>query len=155
MNNSILYIEKYYPFIIFIYLCSKSVILNNYKFLIAYIINSCSNIVLKDLVFKPIMGNKNYPIIGIGKRPEQSKNCDMFIDNKSYGMPSGHAQAISFFLVHELLSNKNKYYKLILTIVSIYMIYSRVKVKCHTVQQVLIGSLIGAFFVYLYKIYIK
>ena len=151
---NILNIDKYYPFIIFIYLCSKSVISNNYKFLIAYIINSCSNIVLKDFIFKPIMGDKKYPIIGIGKRPDESKNCDMFIDYKSYGMPSGHAQIISFFLVYELLSNNNKYYKIILTIVSIYMIYSRVKVKCHTGQQVVMGSLIGAFFTYLYKIYI-
>ena len=116
-------------------------------FIVGLILNNILNVILKYSIKDP-RPSKDSRIIEIAVANGKRFGPD------EYGMPSGHAQAISFFLVHELLSNKNKYYKLILTIVSIYMIYSRVKVKCHTVQQVVIGSLIGAFFAYLYKIYI-
>ena len=37
---------------------------------------------LKNYVFKTLMGDKNYPILGIGKRPKGAKDTSCFITKK-------------------------------------------------------------------------
>ena len=154
MNKFIDEIERMYPVLIFLYLLYKAVDFSEWRLFIAYIANNISNHILKTYLFKPIMGNKTFPIIGRGLRPAGAKNCKFYSDDsvsKSYGMPSGHAQSISFFVMHELMNNDDINYKIILTLVSIYMIYSRVKLGCHTIQQVIIGSLFGVCFYFIYN----
>ena len=70
------------------------------------------NHILKDYVFKPIMGNKNWPIIGLGKRPKGANNTGLiYFDEKnlstSYGMPSGHSQNIAMFSTYMILKLLN------------------------------------------------
>tara|TARA_B100000780_G_C21095667_1_gene441871 strand:- start:8 stop:490 length:483 start_codon:yes stop_codon:yes gene_type:complete len=147
-------IERMFPFLILLYFAYKAVDHGEHKLFIAYILNNASNHILKEYIFKPIMGNKSFPLLGKGTRPVGAKNCKIFSDgtiSKSYGMPSGHAQSIAFFLTSELNNNSNYLYKVCLTIISIFMIYSRVNLGCHTIQQVLVGSIIGIMFFYFYN----
>ena len=79
--------------------------LNNLSllYIIKYLLNTQINYFLKYVVFKPLMGDNSFPIIGKGTRPEGSMNCVEFRDDffnpaivptlsKSYGFPSGHPQ---------------------------------------------------------------
>ena len=67
-------------------------------------------------------------------------------------MPSGHAQNAVFFSTYtilNLLDNKEiifvKYFGVVLFIyVALFIMYSRIYLRCHTVQQVIVGGLIGA-----------
>ena len=114
------------------------------------------NHILKDYVFKPIMGDKNWPIIGLGKRPKGANNTGLiYFDEKnlstSYGMPSGHSQNIAMFstymilkLLNSTMSNNIKMIGYIFFIgLTIYIMWSRVYMICHTVQQTIVGSSIG------------
>ena len=66
-------------------------------------------------------------------------------------MPSGHSQNAIFFSTYVILnlinSNYNyltKVYGIILfTLAGVGIMYSRVYLKCHTVEQVIAGGLIG------------
>jgi membrane-associated phospholipid phosphatase len=115
------------------------------------------NNILKRGVFRPLMGNKNFPILGYGCRPAKSTNTGLFKDNtlsKTYGMPSGHAQISWMFTIYWSMKIWNDRERsdaskmipiLILLVFSIGVTYSRVFwAKCHTIQQVVIGSLIGS-----------
>ena len=95
---------------------------------------------------------------------------------KMYGMPSGHSQSAWFvftFLVLYLIDKYRSFktsksysrYKLelikkwimytiiFLLIITIFISYSRVKVNCHTIEQVILGGILGIIFGFiLYKI---
>jgi len=117
------------------------------------------NNILKCGIFKPLMGDKKYPILGYGCRPPKSKNTGLFKDDtfsKTYGMPSGHAQISWMFTVYWALkvwknkkrSNASKIIPLLMLLTfACGVTYSRVVwAKCHTIQQVIIGALIGSGF---------
>lgn len=147
-----------------------------------YNINHVLNYILKELITKPIyeLLNTNYiPLIGRGPRPLGASNCGSFLSlkcpvSKSFGMPSGHSQLIwglNTYLILTLIYNQieisnnrniNSLYNIILIsfllFVSIMVSYSRVyKHYCHTLQQVIIGGIIGilyGFITYYYQNYI-
>ena len=137
-------------------------------FLIGNYLNWKINSFLKYKIFSPIFGKNDIPLLGKGVRPNGAKNCGFFLKNKpiyhkypkSYGMPSGHSQGISFFStlgILYLLNNYNKNNKnnkknkkiimllgcLILICIVLFVMYSRVLFKCHTIEQTMVGSLIG------------
>ena len=129
------------------------------KILLVLTASGLSNHILKEKVFKPLMGNKNFPIIGIGKRPHGAKNCGLIHSNnlsKSYGMPSGHAQYAS--LLSTILSlklyysNYNKNVKVFgllgFILLACLVAHSRIILRCHTLQQTIVGGLIGIFIGY-------
>ncbi len=127
---------------------------------------------------------KNIPILGRGLRPIGAMNCSNYITcpkkpSFTFGMPSGHSMTIWFtitFIIMYLVSkrftieilnenNQNDTSKqndflfyisiVILILLGLLMGYSRVFItKCHTIQQVIIGSILGIGFGYLYTIYI-
>ena len=117
------------------------------------------NTILKTLVFKPIMKGDYWPILGYGTRPIGSKNSAQFGDinippNKhSYGMPSGHSQttvAFAMFMIltlinhHDTMSNTAKYIiGGIVVLYAVLVLWSRSYLKCHTIQQIIIGSCVG------------
>jgi len=99
---------------------------------------------------------------------------DFNIFKKSYGMPSGHSQiawSISTYLICKIINHiyKSNLYSnksiikllmyllsiIILLIISIYISYGRVFIEnCHTIQQVIIGGIIGCicgFLIYYYE----
>ena len=120
--------------------------------IIAYILNNMLNKFLKEDVARKIMKDKTYSIIGRGLRPKDAKKCGIISSDKKskehYGMPSGHAQSFGFFLIFELLNSKNMNYKIILSILIMYLAYTRIKFKCHTYQQVIVGLTIGGIVAY-------
>ena len=129
--------------------------------LVGYSFSEFSNGFFKNKIAKPIIGNKTLPILGSGKRPKGAKNCGVLKDgklSKSYGMPSGHAQSAGFFMLFQLLNTNDFLYKILIIFVSIWTMLSRVRLGCHTFQQIIIGGIIGAFIGYLtnyiYKKYI-
>jgi len=148
----------------------------NIDFLIFFIglfLNHKLNSFLKYNVFSQLFGKQDIPLIGKGIRPKGAKNCCSFkpcnpIYPKSYGMPSGHSQSAGFFStlgVMFLLENNNKnnnfitiFGSFIFIITMLFVMYSRVLIKCHTIEQTIMGSLIGilvAFLLFKYKNKIK
>lgn len=148
----------------------------NIDFLIFFIglfLNHKLNSFLKYNVFSQLFGKQDIPLIGKGIRPKGAKNCCSFkpcnpIYPKSYGMPSGHSQSAGFFStlgVMFLLENNNKnnnfitiFGSFIFIITMLFVMYSRVLIKCHTIEQTIIGSLIGilvALLLFKYKNKIK
>ena len=79
-------------------------------------------------------------------------------------MPSGHSMLMAFvcvFLYYYIvdfynIKNEKRIYLLMFGVVLIlYMMYSRVLMNAHTIQQTIIGSLIGSVFAYYYYNYVK
>ena len=119
------------------------------------------------------LNKSSLPILGIGARPKNANSCGLVLDNvlsTSYGMPSGHSQfawTVATYLLYKIIKNfynnqyqnhsKNKLNKLFEYIFLIgsciliggtaaYISYSRVYIEgCHTIQQVIVGGLIGKF----------
>jgi len=121
-----------------------------------------SNWIFKNFIFQPLYhlvsittGQNSLPILGIGSRPPGAVSSGLFLDgqpgNTTFGMPSGHSQitwAIGTYLILNLVNRQNSICNFVL-IISIfywmcYVSYSRVYIaNCHTIQQVIIGGLIG------------
>ena len=123
------------------------------------VINYC----LKHYIFKPIMKDGTYPIIGRGLRPEGAKNCGEFRDNffdssitpklsTSYGFPSGHSQCAGLFMtfIYDHFRN-NPYIFYPSLIYSLYIPYTRVKLGCHTIEQTIFGYIFGILTYYLFE----
>ena len=118
---------------------------------------------LKNYIFKNLMGTKNYPILGIGKRPKGAKDTGCFLTKKNeisntYGMPSGHATSawvFSIYTINVILNSSMNQTTKILGVflfigLGIGIMYSRVKFRCHTIQQVILGGIFGSIFGKLY-----
>ena len=154
--------------------------------LISYLGLNISNHILKQIfkmIYKVTVGvDQPMAILGLGRRPDKATDCASFLNfnntkPKSYGMPSGHSQlswcVVTYLLLHiynkkdSLLkdfTNNDKLRKMYLIIISLILItfatlvsYSRVYVEyCHTLQQVIVGGLIGIIFgIVIYYIQIK
>lgn len=126
--------------------------------LIGFSGNTLINYIVKHYVVKPIMGNRKYPIIGQGSRPKGAKACGLFdsskiTDIKSYGMPSGHAQMAGFFTAYSMLKLSDDQVSMpfyvtvgiILGSSLLFIMYSRIEAKCHTLQQTIAGAILGLF----------
>lgn len=143
---------------------------NSIYLLLTYISVVLSNWVIKNAVVKPIykvLDTKKLPIFGIGVRPSGATSCHFTLDDilsTSFGMPSGHSQiawAVATYMISKIISkwiNYNKTNKVIevlgyiWVIISVFFIllcasyisYSRVYIEgCHTLQQVIVGGIIG------------
>ena len=144
---------RFYPAATLIY----ALIINDIYLFIFLILSNMANGVLKYKIAKPIMKDKKYPILGKGSRPKGAANCGIWKDRPghkttSYGMPSGHSQEAWGFATYMILTNMSYGYDLfdirnvILSGLAVFIMYSRVYLNCHTVQQVIIGGLIGILF---------
>ena len=144
---------RFYPAATMIY----ALMINDIYLFIFMIISNMINGVLKYKIAKPIMGDKYYPILGKGSRPKGAANCGIWKDppghkTTSYGMPSGHSQEATGFTTYMILKNIYNGYALydirniILSSLALFIMYSRVYLNCHTVQQVIIGGLFGILF---------
>ena len=158
--------ERGYPLIILFSLFMSYFMTHKIDFLIfgiALSISSLLNQLLKEFVFNPIMKENLFPILGKGTRPEGAQDCSNFIDpenriSSSYGMPSGHAQTATFFATYLILmiinerSSKNIKILKIITVLIItgIIMSSRVYLGCHTIQQVVVGGIIGGLLGYLF-----
>lgn len=107
-------------------------------------------------IYRPNPYNKNGEL-------NDYKSCGILPDQKvsNIGFPSGHAQfwgfVIAFWTLYLLKSKPKNYreYILILWVMALYVLYSRVKIGCHTDLQVITGFFIGIFLGYLVYNYLK
>jgi membrane-associated phospholipid phosphatase len=105
-----------------------------------------------------LIGVVSLPIIGRGIRPDGATNCGCFINPDtinqlavSFGMPSGHSIVAGFLLsfvdiyIKENYKNNTYTYisRILLLLFCISIGLSRIVINCHTIQQVLIGLIIG------------
>lgn len=131
--------------------------------IILYFGDAIVNYFLKHNVFKPIMKDGTYPIVGRGLRPVGAKNCGEFRDNffdssitpklsTSYGFPSGHSQCAGLFItfIYEHFRN-NPYIFYPSLIYSLYIPYTRVKLGCHTIEQTIFGYIFGILTYYTFE----
>ena len=154
-------LERMSPIFIFLYLLYQTKL--NKKQLIVpflyFLVITPINHFLKNFIFKPLMKDKTFSIIGYGHRPYGAKNTGLLSTGNistSYGMPSGHSQGVGFFLLYEILFKKyNIIGNIILILLCFYLLYSRVNLGCHTTQQTLVGFLIGALIAYIFFILTK
>ena len=117
------------------------------------------NRALKYIIVKPSLGDKKYPIIGSGARPNGARNCGIWADNKNtqpktYGMPSGHSNTallFSTYKIMELIEKKsnNTFLYLVYGLLALIIPYSRLYFKCHTIQQAIAGGIVGSITGYL------
>jgi len=119
--------------------------------IILLLLSDVINTFLKESIFRPIMKDKIYPIIGQGSRPNNIESSISYIRN-SYGMPSAHAQnasVFSLFLIYMIMKSdlKNIEKNVLIFILMLFVLivmYGRVYLtKVHTNQQVIIGYIIG------------
>lgn len=136
-----------------------------FKQIFRILLDLYSNYINKD------SSNNELPFIGLITRPSGAKNCGCFyIDENNYstslGMPSGHSMLIGFICIYIYYFIKNSYKKnikknhsnhiifiLVLILITCYMMYSRVILGCHTIEQTIIGVLIGGILGYYYYKY--
>lgn len=160
IKNYIIGVARAWPIIIIIGPFLSFFLTNNIEFLLLSVtlaLSDAFNHFLKYSIFKPLLGDEKYPIIGSGARPKEAKNCGLFTTKTgknhpgSYGMPSGHSQSAVFFstyVINQILkSSMNTTLKYsgvgIFIAIALAIMYSRVYLKCHTVQQVIAGGFIG------------
>lgn len=77
-------------------------------------------------------------------RPEPNGKTDY----DQYGMPSGHAQHIFFFITFTYLVNKSVMVLLLELFLSFITLYQRWKYKKHSIPQLIVGSLLGSIIAY-------
>ena len=158
----------------------------SFYLLIMFIIVTISNWIAKSIIFQPLyylLGKKKLPILGLGERPNGANDCDFTMNGlflKTFGMPSGHSQiawTIATYIICKIsiIMYNKKYYinenldciwfilpliilAIIVLCIALYISYSRVYVECcHTIQQVIVGGLIGivsGFLIYYFEDYI-
>jgi len=172
-HRKVLRIPREYPTLLFI--ISITIIFFGNKnegiiLFLAFLTSEVLNKIFKTLC-RNIMKNKKFPILGQGTRPpvavfELPQDGKMYKTSiSSYGMPSGHSQLAGLFSSYIILRtynnnvlslpNKLFIYGLMLFI-AFYVMYSRVKEYWHTIQQTIVGALIGVGLGYFtYKVYEK
>jgi membrane-associated phospholipid phosphatase len=90
---------------------------------------------------------KYYIIKYKSPRPIGACDCNLMtndgIQEGKPGMPSGHSSTITFFTTFYFQQTKNPKVKIILIIYALSVMISRYKKKCHTIHQIITGSLLG------------
>ncbi len=121
-------------------------------------------IIIFGFILNPILKQITY-FFGPFPRPNPPKTGCYFFptssinQNNLYGMPSGHAQiaSLSATLWTSYIKNniEDETLKMVLisslSLITLAVIYSRVKSGCHTWLQVIVGSIIGKIIGHYYK----
>ena len=150
--------------IIILYFLSIALLWNKNNFLCYYligiIINLSVNYVLKGII-KQKRPTLNEEDIENKENKEDINDAtnSIVINDKNvllndlrnqYGMPSGHAQGTFFSAMFMTLSLQNIYISIIFFIISFITIYQRVHFYFHTVEQVIVGGLLGSLIAYVF-----
>jgi membrane-associated phospholipid phosphatase len=131
-------------------LLRKKEIYFNYYLLgsfINVIVNQILKVIMKEP--RPSVDKKTFDLA-----LKYAKNNDYIgsISYDAFGMPSGHAQSVMFsttyiFLV---LKNENIYTMLFYLLITLITLIQRVQYNFHTINQVIVGSLNGILFAYIF-----
>jgi membrane-associated phospholipid phosphatase len=143
-------IGYYGPVILFV--SSIFLLYKKSNYLSAYIIGiilSCfSNLVLKEIIKQPRPKGSIHIL-----NSTENNNHKRIFSSDIYGMPSGHAQHVFFstFFIYFVFLNTN--ITLVYIVISLLTLTQRIKYKNHTVLQVIVGGVIGAFIAYYMYMY--
>ena len=98
---------------------------------------------ITEVIKHKIVGNKS-------TRPEGATDCNMWCNNGDQsgkpGMPSGHSLTASFFSGFYFQQTDNIWIKLSLIMYAGLIMMSRYIKKCHTINQISAGAILGLFF---------
>ena len=91
-----------------------------------------------------------YNIVGeISPRPYNATNCNLFCNDGKQGgrpgMPSSHAAIVGFFGGFYYQQTDNIIIQAIVIGYGILVVVSRYIKQCHSIEQIIIGSLLGIF----------
>jgi len=132
------------PFILFFLTIFLIINKINYLkfFVVGWLLNSISNILLK-LIFKEPRPDNHEKYIRIATHNMFHINFD------KYGMPSGHSQSCGFMIAFIFLVLSNYYITTFYLIISLISILQRYLYKNHTMIQLFTGFMIGIGFGYI------
>ena len=139
------------PIILFIYgsylLWNKSTLYYYYQ--VGFVISAILNVILKDILKcpRPSENIKEFNLALKNGRRFVFKNG---IPHDIFGMPSGHSQSTMFITTYIFLTLKNKKFALIFFLLSLLIMYQRIKDNHHTLLQVVVGAIVGVVCGYLF-----
>jgi membrane-associated phospholipid phosphatase len=135
LDNSILdYIGFFGPIIVIIISIIK--LWNQPQYLFGYacfeVINGIINSILKSLIRQ--------------ERPEGGRSIinEKYTGANIYGMPSSHTQNVAFSTIYLYLVKRSPIYLILESFILALTFYQRWKYKRHTVEQLMVGTGIGA-----------
>ena len=137
MYNSILHISGHIPFVMGFLSIGLLIFLQEKHLLLFYIVGFIGNELL-NRVLKPILKDP---------RPVPLSSTDI------YGMPSGHSQLAVYSLVFMALVLQEKRYGTIILLflgLTVATMAQRVAIKAHSLEQVIIGGLLGGVLGYIF-----
>lgn len=113
---------------------------------INFLLNNFLKMIIKEP--RPSVDKKTFEL---ALKHMQNKNYVKAISNDLLGMPSGHVQSVLFTTVYILLVEKHLNWKNLLyyLVICLITIVQRVQYKFHTINQVLVGGVLGIIFGYL------
>lgn len=92
---------------------------------------------------------KYYLIKDASPRPKGAKDCNVWcndgVQDGKPGMPSSHSAEVSFFAGFYFQQTTNIYIRGMLILYAVLVMLSRYTKKCHTIYQIIMGSLLGIF----------
>lgn len=90
---------------------------------------------------------KHFFIRDSSPRPKGAKDCDLLCSDGNQGgkpgMPSSHSAEVVFFSAFYYQQTSNPVIRSILIIYAGLMMISRYIKRCHTINQILVGALLG------------
>lgn len=146
-TQSIVLYELYFTYSFLTYKNQFSLIMA-----VTILTNIVVNLMVKNYIMEWAKSHNHYiPIIGSLCRPVDTK-CDK-IDKIGYGTPSNHSQISSFVAAFYYFYYKNteEYSKtttIVLTALAVIIMTTRYTSNMHSIQQIILGSLLGIFLAY-------
>lgn len=104
-------------------------------YFIFFIVNSLLNKVLKQFIQEPRPVKLSEQII--------YKNYENTTGSSIYGMPSAHAQSVTFSTIYTYLVTKTEGVLICGGFISILSLVQRYRFKRHSIKQLIVGSLLG------------
>jgi len=110
-------------------------------YLVFMLFNLLLNKQLKDTIQSPRPGNPDKNMI--------YKTFEKTSGTETYGMPSGHAQSVSFSTLYIYLVTKSKNLLIGSSFISSLTLLQRYRFKRHSIRQLFVGSVIGCLVAYI------
>jgi membrane-associated phospholipid phosphatase len=92
-------------------------------------------------------GLKYYVIGTSSPRPAGATNCNLWVNDGKQGgrpgMPSGHSAQVSFFVGYYAQQTSSLSLRILLFLYGLAVMVSRYTKQCHTLSQILSGSVLG------------
>ena len=104
-------------------------------YFIFFILNSLLNKILKQFIKEPRPVKLSEQII--------YKNYENITGSSVYGMPSAHAQSVTFSTIYTYLVTKSEQYLIGGLFISMLTLVQRYRFKRHSIKQLIVGSLLG------------